>query len=203
MVAGPLRLAKKYQFELLSQRIVSHLHQDFPATLADWDSIEDDKKATIMDDPVLMAAAIGLARSCDIPSILTIALYVLSGGTQTREALSILSPADLVSLIQGKTQMSCWLCNQGSVFAQSMRSSGDCYLALLERWQLLLEDAAETDPLSAFRRIIQNLLKEEDGSDEHYYKFCDPYYHNCREECSDRLGVIRHDLFESLSEWFK
>ncbi|TDL17684.1 hypothetical protein BD410DRAFT_794159 [Rickenella mellea] len=87
-VLGVLKLATKYQFDTLRERIVNHFQADWPRTLYEWDASE--ALVEVMDGQVEAGgpylddmmpepgAAIQLARQCDIPQILPAAFYHLS-----------------------------------------------------------------------------------------------------------------------------
>ncbi|KIJ42401.1 hypothetical protein M422DRAFT_208903 [Sphaerobolus stellatus SS14] len=98
-VQGVLALATKYDVDILRQRIVELLQGDWPASLEDWESAHEERKAIVtgarskpsknkhiseiygqaaakcLPDP---CSAISLASSCNVPSILPAAFYDLS-----------------------------------------------------------------------------------------------------------------------------
>lgn len=208
MVAGPLKLAKKYQVDSLYQRIVSHLQKDWPTTLSDLDNIGDGDRAAIFSNPMKAAEAIDLARSCDVPSILPMAFYVLTPRHVTPEALSILSSTDLVALMQGKDAMRQWLTSSAPYFVRIDRWDHDepaCNLASYQQWQLLLEDTWYMDPLDALHWRIENMGNRHSESEERsrpdldYHDLCN----NCRDYYKKKLGLVRESLFDSLPQYFK
>ncbi|KDQ50636.1 hypothetical protein JAAARDRAFT_74091 [Jaapia argillacea MUCL 33604] len=86
-IGGVLKLATKDQIEHLRSQIVKHIGTDWPSTPSHWDVLEDHIESTkrrnrtdsIFDTrPPEPAAAIRLARGCNIPGILPAAFYHLS-----------------------------------------------------------------------------------------------------------------------------
>lgn len=90
MVGDLLALASKYQIDGLRSRIVSRIEADWPLCLDEWDrfnrtgiaklpagetSLDCCRWDTLLLEPI---AAIHLARTLDIPSILPAAFYLLS-----------------------------------------------------------------------------------------------------------------------------
>lgn len=91
-VSRLLPLANKYCMDALRARIVQHIEQDWPQSLAQWDQLEgeievmiegrriDRQSSCMLLDDCLPepASAIRLGRECNIPSILPAAFYHLS-----------------------------------------------------------------------------------------------------------------------------
>jgi hypothetical protein len=126
-VAGPLKLATKYQADSLRKRIVSHLETDWPSTLDAWDDIAytavklqpdpyDRSDHCAMDsfpDPV---PSISLARECDLPDILVAAFYSLCCDSKTRrEKLSRMTRGDLETLMLGRERMMSFICGPAAL----------------------------------------------------------------------------------------
>ena len=130
LVLGPLKLAKKYQADVLRHRITAHLSDDCPTTLHDWDKVaypaeSDDSdpsnetssqsSADIPDyltkdffpDP---ASYLTLAHECDLPVIFASLLYSLCRDSTTRkEKLSHMTKRDMETLFLGKDRMIYWI----------------------------------------------------------------------------------------------
>ncbi|TDL17685.1 hypothetical protein BD410DRAFT_843478 [Rickenella mellea] len=87
---GLLKLATKYDFQRLRRSIIEHFVPAWPATLREWDYLEENMNAWTVDDSPDTdsktlddvfpepGAAIHLARLCDIPQVLPAAFYNLS-----------------------------------------------------------------------------------------------------------------------------
>jgi hypothetical protein len=136
-VAGPLKLATKYQADSLRKRIVSHLETDWPTTLDAWDDIaytavklkpdpsdpdgtfsqsSDQSDHCAMDsfpDPVPF---ISLARECDLPDNLVAAFYSLCCDSKTRrEKLSRMTRGDLETVMLGRECMMSFICGPAAL----------------------------------------------------------------------------------------
>jgi hypothetical protein len=129
LVLGPLKLAMKYQADVLRDRITAHLSDDCPTTLQDWDEVaypaefDDDPSNEIsqsewVDTPDYLAkdffpdpaSYLILARECDLPVIFATLLYSLCGDSTTRkEKLSRMTRGDIETLFLGKDRMIRWI----------------------------------------------------------------------------------------------
>ncbi|KDQ49678.1 hypothetical protein JAAARDRAFT_143067 [Jaapia argillacea MUCL 33604] len=120
-IRGVLKLATKYQIEHLRSRIVKHIEADWPSTLSDWDVLEDHiesmKRRNRTSDPIFdaqlpePAAAIRLARECDIPGILPAAFYHLSRihpEMDWDECRSVTVPLELLSNLRKGERSARW-----------------------------------------------------------------------------------------------
>lgn len=88
-----LSLANKYDMDVLRNRIIEHVQQDWPPSLWQWDKLEseinsmkniwhieqgDDQCSYVDDHLPEPASAIRLARDCNVPAVLPAAFYHLS-----------------------------------------------------------------------------------------------------------------------------
>ncbi|KAI0316944.1 hypothetical protein OF83DRAFT_1283765 [Amylostereum chailletii] len=107
-----LRIATKYECEALRESCVRLLMQEFPTKLEDWDDRERVALEMTHDeawsDPMHI---IRLATDCDVPDALPLAFYdaatliELEGDNRRELELSLLTSADLVALIRGRSQL--------------------------------------------------------------------------------------------------
>jgi hypothetical protein len=131
LVLGPLKLALKYQADVLRDRIVNHLSNDCPTTLEGWDKVAyptelDDSDP--MDEPSNQSwfntpdylakdffsadpsSYLMLARSCDLPVVFATLLYSLCTDSMTRKGkLSRMTRGDMETLFLGKDRMMSWI----------------------------------------------------------------------------------------------
>lgn len=86
-IYGAMCIGTKYEVDSLRNYVIKCLARDWPTTLKDWDKVEDKiidqrfstSKGVPWDDIAPSpAAAIRLARHCNIPQILPMAFYALS-----------------------------------------------------------------------------------------------------------------------------
>ena len=130
-MAGPLKLATKYQADILCNRIIAHLETDWPTTLEAWDSIAyDDPDASdgassqspetdsdtlpkqFCPDPVPF---ISLARENNLPAVLAIVFYSLCRNSTSRtEELSCMTRGDVESLMLGRERMMSFIGGPGA-----------------------------------------------------------------------------------------
>ena len=137
---GPLKLAKKYQADVLRDRITAHLSNDCPTTLQDWDEVayptelddSDPSKETSsqsnVDNPDYLAKNLFpdsapyliLAHECDLPVIFATLLYSLCRDSTTRkEKLSRMTREDVEKLFFGKDRMIWWISGQLEIESES------------------------------------------------------------------------------------
>lgn len=212
-VAGPLKLARKYQVDPVFQRIISLIQQDWPTTLEDWDKIQDTQSARTKRLRVSAAlAVINLARSCDVPSIRTMAFYTLSSGYVTKEMYSTLSTDDLVILNRGKECIHNYLWTD-AIDETDLERWFDhncglvrCHLAAWQHWKLMMQDSLDGDGLlSALRRRIEILRKpaaDSHSDDESTEPLCTGKQEPCRLKYADCLAKVHQNLFGNLPSYF-
>lgn len=142
LVAGPLKLATKYHVDGMRNRIVSHLKEDWPTSLAEWDSIayvtneiegdDSDDESSLTETPTETQTEnpnhlsiqnfcrnpvpfIQLARECDLPDVLATIFYSVGCESSTRkEILFNMAQGDLQTLILGRERMMTFICDQGA-----------------------------------------------------------------------------------------
>ena len=141
LVAGPLKLATKYQADILRSRIMSHIETDWPTTLEAWDEIaynaviepdtsnETSSQAAASDETSSQSSAkesepqfcpdpvsfISLARECNLPDVMAIVFYSLCPNLTSRpEKLSRMTRADIELLMLGRERMMSFICRPGA-----------------------------------------------------------------------------------------
>ena len=132
-MAGPLKLAKKYQADSLRERIVSYLETIWPTNLKDWDEVvhvtakpnlsekTSFEPPTDEDSPTVdlcpdSAPFIKLARESDVPKILATVFYTLCCDSKTRRRdLSCMTREDLERFMLGKERMTKFICRQAAL----------------------------------------------------------------------------------------
>lgn len=189
LVAGPLKLATKYQADSLRNRIVTHLETDWPMTLKEWDQVAYANEAEAEPDTNTSdeshpnsnhlltqnfcsnpALYIKLARECNLPNILAIISYSLCCNSEARkEKLSYLDREDLEVLLLGKERMMNFICGEGvdelevNYWVQVGDNDCDdmpCHTPVLKEWSFVLEDTMrDGDPLTTFRAGARKLRK--------------------------------------------
>jgi hypothetical protein len=126
MVLGPLKLANKYQADVLRNRITAHTGDDCPTTLCDWDNVaysssaksdpsdvasqsescldnSDHLTKDFLPDPISYMV---LARECNLPATFATLSYSLCRKSTTqKEKLSLMPKRDLETLFLGKERM--------------------------------------------------------------------------------------------------
>jgi hypothetical protein len=133
-VLGPLKLATKYQADVMRNRIIAHLAGDCPTTLEDWDKVAYPDKTDVSDeassescfdhsdyltkdffpDPI---SFITLARKSDLPRTYATLLYSLCGRSAAtrQERLSRMAKEDLETLLLGKDRMINFISGEAAV----------------------------------------------------------------------------------------
>jgi len=183
LIAGPLKLATKYQADSLRNRIVSHLNTDWPTTLCAWDDVAyaavkpkpdsseadeacshsslDESHRTIdfCPDPIPF---ISLARECDLPDIFATIFYSLCYDSETRsEKLSRMTRGDLEVLFLGKEHMMSFICGPASAGLGFWVNSGydtdcrtQCYKFIILEWSDIVTNMMRGDPLGILRTHV-------------------------------------------------
>jgi hypothetical protein len=185
LVAGPLKLATKYQADGLRSRIISHLETDWPTTLESWDEIayaavtldpetpnETSSQLSATDDPNFLrkdlcpdpVSFISLARECDLPGIFGIIFYSLCRDSTTRkEKLSCMTKEDLELLMLGREQMMSFICEEGTGQLEIDSWVMD-YHEYKDSGRLIYCDkkGCHTPVFKAWLDILQNVLRDGD-----------------------------------------
>jgi hypothetical protein len=213
-MAGPLKLATKYQVDALRDQIIKHLERDWPSTIDDWDRVDDEthKKQLavlqsldgVVPDPVY---AILLARPCDVPQILPTAFYVLSrqptkpkrcpaSGKAHIHSRSLLDIDDMENLALGRENIACKIGSYDLLDIDNWYCTGVCEGYIWTFWGEFLQGMiVDKDPL---RVLLSELRGLRNSFPEYGVNLCD----FCQHKMADNIIDARSALFDSLSDMF-
>ncbi|KAJ7629881.1 hypothetical protein B0H17DRAFT_1150396 [Mycena rosella] len=212
----PAVLARKYQVDWIREMVASHLEQQWPRTLIDWDTMADAElgyfftgiphanlKVHRLPEPV---TAIRLARECDVPAVIPIAfLHLLrqpleidpddAGDMHTSvwetPERALLAPADLHRLALARQRMGKWFKLHTEAWElEPCFSDMPCET----RWLRILATVAigvarDGNVLGASQRVFQGGMKD----------ICTP----CSLWCRDEIGEMREEFFDKLPTFFQ
>jgi len=219
-MAGPLKLATKYQVDALRSQIIKHLERDWPSTIDDWDRVDDDthKKRLaalqssdesldgVVPDPVY---TILLARLCDVPQILPTAFYVLSRQPTKPKICPVLSKAhihsrtllgidDMENLALGRENIARKISSSDLLDIDNWSPcAGVCGRYIWTVWGELLQGMiVDKDPL---RVLLSELRGLRNASPEYGVDLCA----TCQHKMGNNIIDARSTLFNSLSDMFE
>ncbi|TDL17682.1 hypothetical protein BD410DRAFT_901352 [Rickenella mellea] len=209
---GLLELSIKYQIDPIRESIVSQIEDDWPMTLAQWDTMnayvellavekDDDEDHSL--EPV---AAIQVAKACNIPHILPAAFYHLSRQFPSGNDLAhrgvfrvakwdLLPADDFMRLakardhLDSKMRVPPW-----PIHRVRCPSPAICLKLGYELWEdVRLQSHATRDPLEVLRDFLQENLH------------LPPFDKMC-EECSDLIEfhstTLRETIWNTLQNTF-
>jgi hypothetical protein len=228
-VLGPLKLAAKYQADSIREHIVSHLEEDWPTTLDDWDKLMYASEETsssnsmpptdnkgccnkdLLPDPIPF---ISLAREYDCRDLLGTIFYSLCPDSGLcREKLVRMTQADLTTLILGKKKVMRYVSLAAMDELKTALEEEDfgdscqarmCHVFVFKTWSAILEDVMfHGDPLTTFRTKVinlrHNLENQEVGNG--WMEPTDMCY-RCQGLLADQLTELRYLLFDELPSFF-
>jgi hypothetical protein len=198
LVAGPLKLATKYQVDDLRARIITQLELDWPTTLDSWEKREDymqknrsgdDSASDIRAHP---EPVIRLALECDVPSVLPMAFYDLSRKGVYAGDSDLLTREDLVTLVRGKEGLKNFLTL--FCFRRSFNLCERCDCDIAKYWaDFTLMVWIRIDPLSHFRSEVTAFREG-----KHADKFCQ----DCTKDVEEVIKEGYVDLFPTITSLF-
>jgi hypothetical protein len=213
-MAGPLKLATKYQVDALRSQIIKHLERDWPSTIDDWDRVDDDthKRSAalqssdgsldgVVPDPVY---AILIARSCDVPQILPTAFYVLSRQPTKPKILSkahihsrtLLDIDAMENLALGRENIACKISSYDMLDIDNWYCADVCGGYIWNVWgEFLRGMIVDKDPL---RVLLSELRGLRNSSPEYGVNLCVI----CQRQMAHNIIDARLTLFNSLSDMF-
>jgi hypothetical protein len=161
-LSGLLRLSSKYLIDRLRSRVVQHLREEYPSTLAGFDlrAAEDLSKST---HP---ARVIALARECDVPEILPVLFYDLAFYPPHDEETFELPPAEIRRCIVGRdaikdkasqfslARFTLWGRDQCQQKSPSCQERIDEFWPKIVAWHLAGPVKRGQDPLNSARAIL-------------------------------------------------
>ncbi|TDL17683.1 hypothetical protein BD410DRAFT_794158 [Rickenella mellea] len=209
---GLLELSIKYQIDPIRECIVAQIEDDWPMTLAQWDSMNSyvdlliDQRDGGEDHFLEPAAAIQVAKACNIPRILPAAYYHLSRFYPSEEHFEdrgifrlakweLLVADDLMRLMKARDHL------EGTMRWQPWRipspncaSSTICSKRATELWtEIRYQSQASRDPLDVLRDFLKENLNRSP-----FNEICD--------ECSDLIEVrskkLRETIWNDLGDTF-
>lgn len=206
LMAGPLRLATKYQVEDLRNRIIAQFKHDWSDDLDIWDTrFEVMAEYGIVD--VIAETVLRLAYECDIPDILPTIFYALLYHSRWSSKIigvdntSCLTQADLERVCTGRGTITSRICaHQRKGCEDFSCPSGKCKGDVRVFWGMFSSELFDShDPL----RVIGDLVLVEQPNDSPLYKagLCPA----CRNKLKRSLSVFRQqvertDIFELNDE---
>ena len=232
LVLSPLKLAIKYQADVLRNRIVAHTCEDCPTTLEDWDEVAysesspaksdpsdetseplDYSTKDFLPDPISFMA---LARECNLPAVFATLLYSLCRySTARKEKLSRMTKEDLETLFLGKDRMIRWISGPAADILEIQSWISEdyynsincndraCHPPLFKTWSNLLEDVMSNgDPLATFREAVLKYRKNDFVNDSYRSEIRDEICCWCEDRLANKLDDLRHDLFDQLPSFF-
>jgi len=201
LVAGPLKLATKYQVDDLRARIITQLELDWPTTLQGWEKREDyvaemqknrsgdDSASDIRAHP---EPVIRLALECDIPSVLPVAFYDLSKIRADAGVSDLVTREDLVTLMRYKEGLKNFL--TVFCFRRLFNLCDRCDCDIVKYWaNFTLMMWIRIDPLSHFRSEVTAFREG-----KHADKFCQ----DCTKDVEEVIKEGYVDLFPTITSVF-
>lgn len=213
---GPLKLATKYLAETLRARIIKHLEHNFPNTLASYDAMVSERMANVHylqfnpvkfgPDPAIITH---LAHTCDVPSLLPTAFYLLSTRRHTDDidtivgdpkgpnalapssAWSLLTVTDLHRLMVGKERIARWLHKQLWDVLEPCCKNKDTILLSHELFWDCAASGNVLEILNPLKSYMEDIIVE--------YSLC----LTCSDSLKDRVSGERQEFWGNIAGFFE